>query len=256
MRPVLAIVRAMILELFRKKDFYVLLIFLLVLLSLLSAQSFFDIEGISRYIRDFGYTLSVFFSLIVAVTFSARQIPEEITTRTVYPTLAKPISRFTLVLGKFSGCVAVSVISFALYFGVFTAFCMVEKQAMDPVLVLQSFYFGVLFLCLISAMVMFFSIFLTVSANVTISFLLYFLITMFSSPLRDLALTGKAASSVFLGILYYLVPHFDFFDLRIRLVHAWDPLEAWVVAAVTVYAIAYCALLLYLAGAVFRRKKL
>ena len=55
MRSIWAIVSSMIKELVRKKDFYVLLIFLLVLLVTLASQTIFHIEGISRYLKDFGY---------------------------------------------------------------------------------------------------------------------------------------------------------------------------------------------------------
>jgi ABC-type transport system involved in multi-copper enzyme maturation permease subunit len=256
MRAIWALVREMMLELLRKKDFYVLLILMMVLLGFFSAQNFFDIEGISRYMRDFGYTLVMLLSFIVAVTFSAKQIPSEIESGTVYPLLAKPVSRFLMVFGKFCGSVMVSVITFTLYFGVFVLFCFSEVGRAELVLLAQSYLFGIMFLSVVSALTVFFSVFLTTSANISITLLTYFFMISFSDILRDIILTGKGAIVSMLGVLYYLLPHFEFFDLRVRLTHAWDPLPLWVVCAVVAYAIVYCSGLLFFAGRLFGRKKL
>jgi ABC-type transport system involved in multi-copper enzyme maturation permease subunit len=246
----------MIKELVRKKDFYVLMIFMLVLLGLLASQNFFQIEGISRYIRDIGYTLVMLFSFIVAVTFSARQIPTEIESRTIYALLAKPLSRFTVILGKFWGCAMVSIISFIMFFAVYLAFFIAETGMGNLVLLGQAFFFGILFLCLTSALVVFFSNFLTVSANVTLSFLLYFIVTGFSDTLREAVTFSAGITSAVLGMLYYLLPHFDFFDLRIRITHEWDVLPAWIIAAVALYTVAYCFILLCFSGKIFEGKRL
>jgi len=256
MRTVLAIVKSILLELFRKKDFYVLLIFLVGFLGFISLQNFFGVEGISRYMRDFGYTISIFFTLIITITFTARQIPFEIESKTIYPMLAKPISRFKLVLGKFFGSVAVSFISFTLYYGVFMLFCINKGENPGFMLLFQGFLFGLLMFCLVAALVMFFSMFLTVAANVAVTFMLYFFFANFTEPIRNAVLYGKGISAIMMSSIYYLIPHFDFYDLRVRLTHSWDPLPGWIVFSMVIYTFIYCALLLYFAGVIFRRKKL
>ena len=255
MRAIRAIASGMIIELVRKKDFYVLFIFLAVLMLFLSSQQFFQIEGISRYIRDFGYTMVMLFSFIIAVTFAAKQVPSEIESRTVYPLLAKPLGRHTVILGKFCGAAAVSIVSFSIFFGVYFFFYEASGGG-GAVLLWQAFLFGVLFLGLVSALVVFLSTFLTMSANVTLSLLLYVVILGFSEQLRELVLYSKGLISLAWGVLYYLLPHFDFYDLRIRITHEWDPLAGWVVMSVMVYTLVYCYALLYFAGIIFRRKKL
>ncbi|MEA3488980.1 MAG: ABC transporter permease [Candidatus Omnitrophota bacterium] len=256
MRTIRAIAGSMIRELLRKKDFYVLFIFILVLLGLLSSQTFFDLEGVSRYVKDLGYSLLMLFSFIIAVTFTAKQLPSEIEARTIYPLLAKPVSRHMFILGKYFGGLVVSVITFTLFFAVYAAFYLAGGEEGSPMLLVQGYIFGVFFLCLVVALVLFFSNFLTLSANVTLSFILYMIINGFSDSFRDLALFSKGAASVLYGAIYYLLPHFDFFDLRVRLTHAWDPLATWVIAAVAVYTFVYCSILLYFAGILFGRKRL
>ncbi len=256
MRTIWAIAKVSINELIRKKDFYVLFIFMLVMLGFLSIQNFFDIEGITRYVRDFGYTLVMLFSFIIAVTFSAKQIPEEIERKTIYPLLAKPVSRFNLVAGKFLGGIIVSTASFLLYYGLFAAFYLSGGESISVVLLIQGFIFGILFLCMVCALAVFFSNFLTVSANVSISIILYFVMISFSDQFRQAILYSEKPLSVSLGFIYYILPHLDFYDLRIRLAHSWDPLAIWVIAAVVTYTVCYCLFLLYISGKMFQRKQL
>jgi ABC-type transport system involved in multi-copper enzyme maturation permease subunit len=254
MKAIAAIAFGTVKELMRKKDFFVLLIFMLVMLGFLTAQSFFNIEGVARYVKDVGYSLVMLFSLIIAITFSARQFPVEIESRTIYPLLAKPLSRFTIVLGKFWGSVLISAISFSFYYAVYIAFYILEAGPGSLMLLAQGYLFGVFFLCLVCSLAIFFSNFMTLSANVTLSFLIYFMITGFSDSLREAVTFSKGMASACMGVLYYLVPHFDFFDLRVRITHEWDPLPVWVVFAVALYAVFYSCILLYISGKLFERK--
>jgi ABC-type transport system involved in multi-copper enzyme maturation permease subunit len=256
MRPELAVARCVVKELVRKKDFYVLFMFLFVLLALLSSQTFFHLEGVARYVRDLGYTMVMLFSFIISVGFSAKQIPSEIETKTVYPLLAKPISRSGVVVGKYLGGAAVSLLSFSVFFSAYAAFSILSGKGPAALLMAQAFACGALFLVLTSAMSVFLSTFLTVSANVTFSLIAYLSIASFSGEFRDAVLASKGASAYVLGAFYYLIPHFDFYDLRIRLTHDWEPLGAWVMLALTSYTFVYSFFLLYIAGRIFGRKDL
>ncbi|MDP8258007.1 MAG: ABC transporter permease subunit [Candidatus Aadella gelida] len=256
MKAICAIAGGMIKELIRKKDFYILLIFMLVLLGFLSYQKFFQIEGISRYVRDFGYSLLMFFSFIIAVTFAAKQLPSEIESRTIYPLLAKPLSRYTVILGKFCGSVMVAVSSFTIFYAIYVVFYAMGTEGKSFILLGQGYLLGILFLCMLSSIVMFLANFMTMSANITLTFLLYLTIGGFSDSLRGLVLFSKGIIAVLYGALYYLLPHLEFFDLRIRITHAWDPLPTWVVLSVTGYTFVYCFVLLFLAGYIFGRRKL
>ncbi|MDD5476006.1 MAG: ABC transporter permease subunit, partial [Syntrophales bacterium] len=155
MRPELAVAQCVVKELVRKKDFYVLFMFLFVLLALLSSQTFFHLEGVARYVRDLGYTMVMLFSFIISVGFSAKQIPSEIETKTVYPLLAKPISRSGVVVGKYLGGAAVSLLSFSVFFSAYAAFSILSGKGPAAMLMAQAFACGALFLVLTSAMSVF-----------------------------------------------------------------------------------------------------
>jgi ABC-type transport system involved in multi-copper enzyme maturation permease subunit len=253
---VLLIARGVIMELVRKKDFYVLLVMLLFTMAALASQTFFELKGITRYVKDIGFTLITIFSAVICVTVSARQIPQEIERRTIYPLLAKPVSRYTVVCGKFLGSVMAAAAAFTSFYAVYIAFYFLSGSTGQGVLLAQTYLFGVLFLCLVSAMSVFFSSFMTVSANVTLCLLIYYAVSSFSGEFRDAVLYSKGAYSYFMGTVYYLIPHFDLYDLRVRLTQSWDALPAWAVAAVAVYTAVYSSTLIYFSGRIFGRKQL
>src|SRR5205085_12652101 len=70
----------------------------------LGSVNFFGEEKIARYLKELCLLLIWIAGLIIAVTTTARQIPSERENRTIFPLLAKPVSRNHLLLGKFLGC--------------------------------------------------------------------------------------------------------------------------------------------------------
>jgi len=80
-------------ELIRRKDFYLIFALLLVIMLYAAAISFGGERGFERYFREIGISLTYIFSVIIAIVFASRQIPQEIETKTIYPILAHPVSR-------------------------------------------------------------------------------------------------------------------------------------------------------------------
>ena len=55
--------------------------------------------------------------------------------------------------------------------------------------------------------------------------------------------------------LYYVVPHFELFDLRRRLVHGYGPVEASVYLTVLGYGLVFILVFLMLAWLLYRHKR-
>ena len=104
MNNVFALAGVVIKELYRRKDFYVLFVMTALLTLLLGAMRFFDNADIVRFIKEICLMLIWISSLVIAITTAARQIPAERESRTIFPLLAKPVSRWELIAGKFAGC--------------------------------------------------------------------------------------------------------------------------------------------------------
>ncbi|MFC1577113.1 ABC transporter permease subunit [Candidatus Omnitrophota bacterium] len=243
-------------ELIRKKDFYVLFFLFIGLVGFLYSESFLGVEDASRYIKDIGFSLITLFSIVIAVTFSAKQIPAELKTKTVYPLLAKPVSKAQLILGKYLGSILISIGSFTVFYACFLAAIMTKGEGAPAALLFQSYLFSVLLLCLLSAVAVLFSLSLTLSANITLTFLLYFLIRWLNNSVREVILVSEKAVSYLYTVIYYILPHFEFYDTKIRLVHMWDPLPLWVVLSVAAYTAIYVSCLLWISVSLFKRKSL
>lgn len=243
-------------ELIRKKDFYILLFLFFGILLFFYNENFFGTVGVSRYLKDVGFSFIVLFSMIIAVSFAAKQIPTEIESKTIYPVLAKPVSRLHFILGKFVGSLFISTISFTLFFMVYLSFILAKGEGANIWLIAETYLFSILLLGFLSAVAIFFSLFFTVGANLTITFLLYFSIYWYNGALKDVLASSGQKLSYLYNFIYCILPHFEFYDTRIRLVHLWDPLPAWVVAAISVYTFLYISLIIWASYAVFKRKTL
>lgn len=250
MRRIMIIAACLVRDLVRKKDLYVLAVLGLVLLIYLTRAVFFHETAASRYFREAGQSLVLLFSLFICVPFTAKLMIEETREGTIYPLLAKPVTKAEVVAGKYLGAVVVSGGAFSLFYGFFMLAGLLTRESVPLVLYGQAYLFGILMLGLLCAVVLLLSVCMTFAASVTLGYLAYFLMSWFGGSIREqfyrLPIIGP--------LLYYVLPHFEFFDIRHRLVHIWEPLPAWVVVTVAVYAIFYSGILVAGAQAVFRRK--
>lgn len=121
MNNVLAISGIVVKELYRRKDFYVLFVLTALITLLLGSVSFFNDAKIVRYLKEVCLLLIWVSSLVIAISTAARQIPAERENRTIFPLLAKPVTRGQLIAGKFLGCwlaCGVALVVFYAFFGV------------------------------------------------------------------------------------------------------------------------------------------
>src|SRR3977135_3778308 len=104
MKNILAVASIVIKELYRRKDAYVLFILTVLICLIMGSVSIFKDDKIVRYLKETCLLFIWISSLVIAITTTARQIPMERENRTLFPLLAKPLSRTELLLGKFLGC--------------------------------------------------------------------------------------------------------------------------------------------------------
>src|SRR5437016_8109063 len=101
MNHVLAISNIVIKELYRRKDFYVLFVLTALITLVMGSVSFFNDDKIVRYLKEICLLLIWISAFVVAIGTAARQIPAEREYRTIFPLLAKPVTRWQVILGKF-----------------------------------------------------------------------------------------------------------------------------------------------------------
>jgi Cu-processing system permease protein len=257
MRTVLALTGVVIKELYRRKDFYVLFVLTALITLLLGGVKFFNDEHIVRYVKEICLLLIWVSSLVIAIVTTARQIPAEKEHRTIFPLLAKPVSRAHVVAGKFAGCwlaCALVLVVFYLFFVVISG----SREHYWPILnYLQAMWLQWMMIAVVIAFVLFGSVvFAAPSSNTTISFILVIGILLIGRHLGEVALRQPEPVRSIAYTLYFFIPHLEWFDVRERI--AFDQhLIPWSACALaSLYAACYSAFFLWAAWLVFRRKPL
>jgi ABC-type Na+ efflux pump permease subunit len=301
-------------ELYRRKDFYVLLVLTAVITGLLGSVSFFNDPKIARYLKEICLLLIWISSLVICITTAARQIPAEKENRTIFPLLAKPVTRWQVVFGKFLGCwlaCGIALLVFYLFFAIVSESRSQDNPADSPSVSAQSGetnqavqtpgaqgkesheehaddahekaghvhdehcqhggsgvhspwvnYFQALWLHwlmlgVVTAMVLFGSVvFTAASANTTITFIGVLGILLLGEHLHKVALRQTEPVQSILSLIYFLIPHLEWCDIRDRVIYDHAPVAWGPVSLVTLYAVAYTGLFLFLAWLIFRRKGL
>lgn len=242
-------------ELFRRKDFYALFILTALMTLILGSVNFFNESYVARYLKEICLFLIWVSSLVIAITTTARQIPAERESRTIFPLLAKPVTRTHVVLGKFLGCwqaCGIALLVFYLFFAIVSG----SREHSWPLtayfqaLVLHWFMLGVVIAMTLAGSV----VFTAPSSNNTIMFVVTFGILLVARHLNKLALQMQDPLHTIVYSLYFAIPHLELFDVRDLIIHNLGtiPWAVWIGAAT--YALVYTAFFLAAACLVFRRK--
>jgi len=247
-----ALVAASVLESARRKDIYVVVVLTLVMVAGAWAFGFFGVHGLEVFIRDVSFAAIGIFSTVLTVMIAARQIPEDIQRRTIYLLLARPITRWQLMVGKWLGASLTAILAFLLLVFVARVLLMAFGIPISPIFY-QYILLKMLGLIWLSALTVGLSVFTTPAATITIC-----LILAFGSGLFDrltLLLHGNAAlSGVGLNLLTGLMPHYDLFDLGAKVTYEWPPVPTWVLGAMAAYCVVSSMIWLSIGWLRFRKQ--
>jgi ABC-type transport system involved in multi-copper enzyme maturation permease subunit len=256
MMRALAVAGVVVLELTRRKDFYVLFILTALITLLVGSAALFRDEQVVRSIKEISLLLIWVSALVIAVTTAARQLPGEKEQRTIFVLLAKPISRWELIAGKFLGCWLATGLALVVFYLFLAVVSGLGRESFLLLQYLQAMVSHWWMLGIVVAMTLLGSVVLTPSANITIVTLAVAGLLFVAPHLGQLSHGAPGFSGQLLQLLYYLLPHLEFFDLRARLVHE-HPLVDWPYWGLALaYGTAYSLFFLAAAWALFRRKPL
>jgi Cu-processing system permease protein len=253
-----AIALVVIVEMIRRKDFYVLFVLTALLTLVMASVNIFDDREIVRYLKEICLLLIWISSLVIAIATAARQIPAEKESRTVFPLLAKPVTRAQLLLGKFLGCwlaCGLALVVFYLFFGAVAAS---REHAWPLASYGQALVLHWAALAIVIALTLAGSIVLAApSSTVTIVFVLVAGILLLGGHLDKVALRTEGWSGLLLYGVYFVIPHLELFaNVRDLIIHDW-PLVPWLVwLGALVYAAVYSSAFLLGAWLLFRRRAL
>jgi ABC-type transport system involved in multi-copper enzyme maturation permease subunit len=242
----------------------------LVLFALLLIASSFLIGQLTagqdvKIIKDLGLAATSMFGLFIAVFIGIGLVSKEVERRSVYSLLAKPITRYQVVLGKYCGltltlAVNVAVMALALYVVLAAmtwglppeANLVWETPPLDPAM-LKAIVLIFVELMLVTALALFFSTFSSPMLSAALTFGLY-VVGHFSGDLRnfDQVVASPAAARLARG-LYWVLPNLAQFDVKNDVVHGVQVPFSYM-AITSAYAAAYIAMLLAIASLVFSRR--
>jgi len=257
MNKIFALAGVVIKELYRRKDFYVLFVLTALLTLVACMVNFFQDEKIVRIVKDACLLLIWISALVIAIVTAARQIPAEREARTIFPLLAKPVSRGQVIVGKFLGCwlaTAVALVVFYVFFAIITG----SREHIWPLAnYFQALWMQMMMLAIVIAMVLLGSIYFAApSSTTTIIFVVVVGILGLGSHLNNIALAQPQPLQSIIAVIYFAIPHLEWYDLRDFVVYD-QPLAPWVaVFEATVYAAVWTWIFLLLAWLGFRRKSL
>jgi Cu-processing system permease protein len=246
---------AALMETVRRKDLYVVWILAVFGLAGGSILASVGVRGIETFLRDITLSVVNLLSVAICIWLAARQIPEEMERRTLFPMLARPVRRFDVLLGKFLAVWALSSIALIpLALTAYVALAMF-KAATGPIfwqyVLLRALSFGP-----IAAMVILLSLVMSPAATVVLSALLTLFETTFARTIYAAILDADAAVQIPLKAVYFLVPHLDLFDLSQKTAYDAAPIPLWAVLTLIVYALVYVFVFLGLGELRFRRMAL
>ena len=100
--------RAALLDMVRRRDMAVAGLFLFALLAFLAASRAVGIENpaTGTFLLNLSLDGVAMLAQLVTLVLAARQFPEELENRTIYPLLARPVRRAEVVAGKWMACAA------------------------------------------------------------------------------------------------------------------------------------------------------
>ncbi len=257
MRTVSALAGVVIKELYRRKDFYVLFVLTAVITLVMASVNFFHDARIVRYVKELCLLLIWISGLVIAIGTTARQLPAERENRTIFPLLAKPVTRGQVVVGKFVGCWLACGLTLVVFY-VFFAIVSGSRENYWPVLqLLQALWLQWVMLGIVVAMVLLGSVvFAAPSSNGTICFIVVLGILFLGRYLNQVALREPQPMSTIVSGIYFLIPHLEWYDIRDFLVYDRTLIGWSSCALATLYGAVYVALLLFSTWLVFRRKPL
>lgn len=249
-----SIAHVVLLEMIRRKDVYVLFILTVLIGTGAAAVNVFDDPLVVGYLKEITLLVIWISSLVITITSAARQIPVERESRTIFPLLAKPVTRAEVIVGKFLGCWLAAGSALLLFYGFFIVLTLFKSRELVLPILFQTVWLHWLALGIIASMAILGSlIFAAPASNATICFVIVGGILLLGRHLNKVASQlAEPVGSLVYG-LYFLIPHLEWFDVRDLVIHAQPPIPwgGWLLA--TPYALCYMTLFLFLAWLKFRR---
>ena len=241
-------------ELVRSKLLYNLLLFAVLLIAGSLFVSELTIADFDRIIIDLGLVAIELVGALLAVLIGVSVVAGEVERRTIFPTLAKPISRASFLLGRYAGLLFVLVLNVLVMLGALALVLRLASFSLTPTAAAAAALIAIE-LAVLAAMAIFFASFTTPILAAAFSFS-FFLIGHLLTDVRAYGTRTKSESTRLLtAAVYRALPDLELFNLKWHAANKL-PVPAGLMTSAALYGLWYTAALLLLAIAVFNRRDL
>jgi ABC-type transport system involved in multi-copper enzyme maturation permease subunit len=199
----------------------------------------------ARFVRGLGLELGSMLSALLVIVLGALQIPTEIEQRTLYPVLAKPVTRDQVLLGKALPTWIIGVGTMLIFLAV-TLAATPRQPYQEATVLAQAIVLKALGLAMLTALVFWLSLWMPPS--------LAMLVAGATAFLGGMAIHWIASSPV--GPLAGLLPDVKLFEQFSRYVDGGAPLTSGMLALLVIDGALWTAIPWALATRLFRRRQL
>lgn len=253
MTPILTLARFTLQSYLQERILLVVLVFSVLLMGSSYVLSPLAVGAQQKIVVDIGLAAVSIFAVVLIVLLGAGSFHMERERGILRGLLAKPISRVEFLLGKYTGTVATVTAVIVLMAAVHVLVVALSGAAVTKTLGI-AVYLTVLEGALVTALL---TLFASFSSPVLGSFFTIACVVAghFSGDLLAFAerFGGTVPKIVATGA-YYLLPNLELLNARTEAVHHL-PLPEGFVFSVTLYALAYTGMVLYLATVIFRARE-
>jgi Cu-processing system permease protein len=254
MKPLLFIALNTFKESVRNKILYNIIGIAGILIVLAVSVSDWSVFERTRVMEDMGMAAMSLTGMLLAIFIGVGLLGREISTKTVYQVVSKPLPRAVFITGKFAGLIALLLLNFVVLAGVLWA-AIAIMGGMPGIPLLKAMSLIWVELAVLVAAAVFFSSWSTpvLSAIFTLGFYV-------AGHLNDLVQvellrTTSPALEFALRMVYYIFPNLEHFNIRTAMVYGLPLPDGYVPLAI-LYGVLYTTLLLILSCVLFRKRDL
>lgn len=241
----------------KQKNFLILLVYIIVLLSSGFLFSMLAPEQEIRVISNLGSSAIEAFAFLASAFIAVKIILLEIETKTLYLLLARPVKRSSYLFGRYLGLLGVA----ALYIFLMSLALggLISLKGGSPLLFMTSLSLSVfLKVMIISSAGVLISLISTSQASSFVIITFLWATGHFSSEIRHLAGTlaagGSAAGGIMVNIVSYIIPNLSALNYKDTFfASGFSPGDF---ISVILYSILYSGALIFFASAIFENKDL
>ena len=257
-RAIWLIGKSVLIESIRRREIYAIVLIACIIIGTVMTLDFFGLEGLTKFYRETALTIMSITTALTVIVLSARQLPREFTNRTIYPLLAKPVSRLTFLFGKLLGVMLAAAFCLALFMLVYVLGSAWLHGAIPWPIFAQYIYLQLLTMLILATLAFWLSMVLNLDAAITIAVIFYLTASTYTSITTYIYNLVPPAQKIVLQILNYALPQLTLLDLSEKTVHdeVWRPLSFPVMTALTTYALVFATAYFTFAMISFRRRPL